>query len=123
MKRIDAVIRQQNLSCVKHHLSDIGVEGLTVTEVKGTGQQKRTEFYRGTAYNVEFLPMLLLTILADDEQIPEIVDAIVKGARTGKVGDGKIFVSQVEEIVRIRNGQIGRAALGRTNGVFASLAR
>jgi nitrogen regulatory protein PII len=111
MKRIDAVIREQNLEGVKNRLHDIGVEGLTIAEVKGYGQQKRIDYYRGNQYLVDLLPKLLLTIIAADEQVPEILEAIVQGARTGKIGDGKIFVSSLEEVVRIRSGQIDRAAV------------
>ena len=111
MKRIDAVIREQSLDNVKTQLMRIGVEGLTVAEVKGFGQQKRTEVYRGVKYLVPYFPNLLVTIIARDDQVTEIVDAILEGARTGKIGDGKVFVSSLEEVVRIRNGEIGKAAV------------
>jgi len=111
MKRIDAVIREQSLDNVKTQLKRIGVEGLTVAEVKGFGQQKRTEVYRGVKYLVPYFPNLLVTIIARDDQVTEIVDAILEGARTGKIGDGKVFVSSLEEVVRIRNGEIGKAAV------------
>lgn len=110
MKRIDAVIREQNLDNVKTQLIRIGVEGLTAAKVMGFGQQKRTEVYRGVKYLVPFRN-LLLTIIARDDQVTEIVDAILEGARTGKIGDGKVFVSSLEEVVRIRNGEIGKAAV------------
>jgi len=110
MKRIDAVIRKRNLDNVKTQLMRIGVEGLTVAEVMGFGLQKRTEVYRGVKYVVPF-PNLLLTIIARDDQVTEIVDAILEGARTGKIGDGKVFVSSLDEVVRIRNGEIGKAAV------------
>ncbi len=94
MKRIDAVIRQGSLDEVRERLTNIGVEGLTVTEVIGFGRQKgHSEFYRGCEYKVDFHPKLLLTIVAREDQVEEILEAIVGGARTGKIGDGKIFVT------------------------------
>jgi nitrogen regulatory protein P-II 1 len=112
MKKIDAVIRQENLGDVRERLTNIGVEGLTVTEVVGFGRQRgHTEFYRGCEYKVDFHPKLLLTILASDDQVEDILNAIVEGARTGKIGDGKIMVTPVEEVVRIRTGEIGKAAV------------
>jgi nitrogen regulatory protein PII len=112
MKRIDAVIRQANLDNVRERLTNAGVEGLTVTEVMGFGRQKgRTEIYRGAEYRVDFHPKLLLTILAREDQVAEILEAIAQGARTGRIGDGKIFVTTVEEVVRIRTGEIGEAAV------------
>jgi nitrogen regulatory protein P-II 1 len=112
MKKIDAVIRQENLGDVRDRLTNVGVEGLTVTEVVGFGRQRgHTEFYRGCEYKVDFHPKLLLTILASDDQVEEILNAIVEGARTGKIGDGKIMVTPVEEVVRIRTGEIGKAAV------------
>ena len=112
MKKIDAVIRQENLGDVRERLTNVGVEGLTVTEVVGFGRQRgHTEFYRGCEYKVDFHPKLLLTILASDDQVEDILNAIVEGARTGKIGDGKIMVTTVEEVVRIRTGEIGKAAV------------
>jgi nitrogen regulatory protein PII len=112
MKRIDAVIRQQNLGEVRDRLTSVGVEGLTVTEVVGFGRQRgHTEIYRGCEYKVDFHPKLLLTILAREDQVNEILDAIVEGARTGHIGDGKIMVTTVDEVVRIRTGEIDKAAL------------
>jgi len=112
MKRIDAVIRQKNLDEVRERLVNIGVEGLTMTGVLGFGRQKgRTEVYRGCEYHVDFHPKLLLTIVAPDDQVEEIVQAISAGARTGQIGDGKIFVTSVDEVVRIRTGEIDRAAV------------
>ncbi len=111
MKRIDAIIRTQNLEPVKDHLIAIGVEGLTVAQVQGFGRQKGREVYRGAEYIVEFLPKLHLTVIATDEQTPLIVDAIMESARTGKIGDGKIFVSAIEEVVRIRSGEWNHAAV------------
>jgi nitrogen regulatory protein P-II 1 len=112
MKRIDAVIRQGSLDEVRERLTNVGVEGLTLTEVIGFGRQKgHSEFYRGCEYKVDFHPKLLLTILADEDQVEDILDAIIGGARTGKIGDGKIFVTQVDEVVRIRTGEIDKAAV------------
>jgi len=112
MKRIDAVIKPFKLDEVKDRLSALGVTGLTVTEVKGFGRQKgHTELYRGAEYTVDFLPKVLLTILASEDRVSEIVEAIVQGARTGKIGDGKIFVTSLDEVVRIRTGERGRDAI------------
>jgi nitrogen regulatory protein P-II 1 len=111
MKRIDAIIRSQCLNNVKDRLTEIGVEGLTVAEVKGFGRQKGREVYRGVEYTVEFLPKNLVMIIADDEHVPEIIEAIIAGARTGKIGDGKIFVTAIEEVVRIRSGEWNHAAV------------
>ena len=112
MKRIDAIIRQENLDNVRECLTSIGVEGLTVMDVLGFGRQMgRTEVYRGCEYRVDFHRKLLLTILARDDQVDEIVDAVIHGARTGKIGDGKIVVTSIDEVVRIRTGEIGKAAV------------
>jgi nitrogen regulatory protein PII len=112
MKRIDAIIRPHHLEDVKNRLIGIGVEGITVSEVRGFGRQKgHTEVYRGTEYAVDLLPKIQLTILTSDEQAPKILDAITEGARTGKIGDGKIFVTALEEVIRIRTGDRGDAAL------------
>ncbi len=111
MKRIDAVIRIQHLDMVRERLIEAGVEGMTVAEVIGFGRHKgHTEFYRGCEYKTDFQRKVLVTIIARDKQVDAIVDAIVKGARTGRIGDGKIFVSSLEEVVRIRTGEIGAAA-------------
>jgi nitrogen regulatory protein PII len=112
MKRIEAIIRPHQLDEVKTRLIGIGVEGITVTEVRGFGRQKgHTEVYRGTEYAVELVPKLQITILASDELAPKILGAITDGARTGKIGDGKIFVTALEEVIRIRTGDHGEAAL------------
>ena len=111
MKRIDAIIRTQNLEPVKDQLVAIGVEGITVAEVRGLGRQKGRETYRGVEYVIDFLPKLHLTVIATDEHAPHIVDAIIEGARTGKIGDGKIFVSAVEGVIRIRSGEWNHAAV------------
>ena len=111
MKRIDAVIRQESLDNVGHRLTDIAGEGLTVTEAIGFGHQRgHTSFYRGCEYRIDFHPKLLVTVIAFEDQVSEILDAIVQGARTGQAGDGKIFVTAIEEVVRIRTGESNRAA-------------
>jgi nitrogen regulatory protein P-II 1 len=112
MKRIDAIIRPQNLDSVKEQLAAISVEALTIAEVRGFGRQKgHHEFYRGAEYAVDFIPKLMLTILAADNRVDEIVKAIIAGARTGKMGDGKIFVTPLDEVVRIRTGESGDSAI------------
>ncbi len=111
MKRIDAVIRQGNLDNVRDRLLAAGVEGLTVTEVLGFGRQKgHTEFYRGCQYQINFHPKFLLTVLVREDQLDEALTAIVSGARTGKIGDGNIFVTSLEDVVRIRTAEINQAA-------------
>jgi nitrogen regulatory protein P-II 1 len=112
MKRIDAIIKPFKLDDVKDRLARVGVQGLTVNEVKGFGRQKgHTELYRGAEYVVDFLPKVQITLLVPDERVAETVDAIIEGARTGKIGDGKIFVTAVEEVVRIRTGERGTGAV------------
>jgi len=106
------VIKPFKLDDVKQRLQAIGARGITVTEVKGYGRQKgHTEVYRGSEYVVEFVPKVLLTILVEDDQVTSIIDAIIHTARTGQIGDGKIFVSPVEDVVRIRTNERGAAAL------------
>lgn len=112
MKRIEAVIKPFKLDEVREALSEIGVTGLTVTEVKGFGRQKgHTELYRGAEYVVDFLPKVKLDIIVADALVDPVLDAIIKAARTGKIGDGKIFVSSVEQVVRIRTGETNEAAI------------
>jgi nitrogen regulatory protein PII len=112
MKRIDSIIRPHQLDEVKSRLNSIGVQGITVTEVRGFGRQKgHTEVYRGTEYAVDFLPKIQITILASDELVPGILEAITEGARTGNIGDGKIFVTALEQVIRIRTGERGETAL------------
>ncbi|MBZ5642062.1 MAG: P-II family nitrogen regulator [Acidobacteriia bacterium] len=111
MKRIEAIIKPNCLEKVKGRLAEIGVEGMTVAELSGMGREKAREFYRGAEYVVEFLPRISLMILAEDKRAPEIIDAIIAGARTGKAGDGKIFVTPVEEVVSIRSGAWNHAAV------------
>ena len=111
MKKIEAVIKPFKLDEVREALSEVGVTGLTVTEVKGFGRQKgHTELYRGAEYVVDFLPKVKVEVVAADKDVQNILDAIIKAARTGKIGDGKIFVSSVEHVLRIRTGEIGESA-------------
>ena len=112
MKLITAVIKPFKLEEVKDALAAAGVEGMTVTEVKGFGRQKgHTEIYRGSEYTVDFLPKVKLEVAVADEIVALVVEAIVKGARTGKIGDGKVFVLPLEEVVRIRTDERGESAL------------
>jgi nitrogen regulatory protein P-II 1 len=112
MKKIEAIIKPFKLDEVKEALHGINVEGITVTEVKGFGRQKgHTEVYRGAEYAVDFLPKIKIEVVTAEELTADVVDAIVKAARTGKIGDGKIFVSPVDEAVRIRTGEKGKEAL------------
>ena len=112
MKKIEAIIKPFKLDDVREALSDIGVNGLTVTEVKGFGRQKgHTELYRGAEYVVDFLPKIKLELVIADAIVDSAVEAIVKAAHTGKIGDGKIFVSAVEQVIRIRTGETGEAAV------------
>lgn len=112
MKKIEAIIKPFKLEDVKDALGQIGVEGMTVGEVKGFGRQKgHTEIYRGSEYTVDFLPKIKLELVLADDQVEAAVDAIVKAARTGKIGDGKVFVCPVEDAVRIRTGEKAEKAL------------
>lgn len=112
MKKIEAIIKPFKLDEVREALSDIGVNGLTVTEVKGFGRQKgHTELYRGAEYVVDFLPKIKLELVVAELVVESAVDAIIKAAHTGKIGDGKIFVSSVEQVIRIRTGETGEAAV------------
>ena len=112
MKKIEAIIKPFKLEEVKDALSDIGVEGMTVTEVKGFGRQKgHTEIYRGSEYTVDFLPKIKLELVLPDGRVDAAVAAIVKAAKTGKIGDGKVFVSAVDDAVRIRTDEKGDAAV------------
>jgi nitrogen regulatory protein P-II 1 len=112
MKKIEAVIKPFKLEEVKSALAALGVQGMTVAEVKGFGRQKgHTEIYRGSEYTVDFLPKVKIEVVLADAQAAAAVDAIVKAAKTGKIGDGKIFVSAVESIVRIRTGETGEQAV------------
>ncbi|MBI5492711.1 MAG: P-II family nitrogen regulator [Deltaproteobacteria bacterium] len=112
MKKVEAIIKPFKLDDVKKALSEINVEGMTVTEVKGFGRQKgHTEFYRGAEYTVDFLPKIKIEIVTAEEMAPKVVEAIVLAAKTGKIGDGKIFVTSIEETIRIRTGEGGKNAL------------
>jgi nitrogen regulatory protein P-II 1 len=112
MKKIEAVVKPFKLDEVREALSEIGVTGLTVTEVKGFGRQKgHTELYRGAEYVVDFLPKVKVEVILQDALVDRAIEAIVKAARTGKIGDGKIFVTTVEQVVRIRTGESGEAAI------------
>jgi len=112
MKKIEAIFKPFKLDEVREALSDIGVSGLTVTEVKGFGRQKgHTELYRGAEYVVDFLPKVKVDVVVPDKMLEQAIDAIIKSARTGKIGDGKIFVTAVEQVVRIRTGESGEAAV------------
>jgi len=112
MKKIEAIIKPFKLEEVKDALGEIGIEGMTVTEVKGFGRQKgHTEIYRGSEYTVDFLPKIKLELVLTDKQVDAAVATIVKAAKTGKIGDGKVFVSPVESAVRIRTDEKGDAAV------------
>jgi nitrogen regulatory protein P-II 1 len=112
MKKIEAVVKPFKLDEVREALSEIGVTGLTVTEVKGFGRQKgHTELYRGAEYVVDFLPKVKVEVVVADTLADQAIEAIVKAARTGKIGDGKIFVTSVEQVVRIRTGETDEAAV------------
>jgi nitrogen regulatory protein P-II 1 len=112
MKKIEAIIKPFKLEEVKDALSELGIEGMTVTEVKGFGRQKgHTEIYRGSEYTVDFLPKIKLEIVAPDERVDSAIAAIVKGAKTGKIGDGKVFVSTIDDAIRIRTDERGDKAV------------
>ena len=112
MKKIEAIVKPFKLEEVKDALSQVGVRGMTVAEVKGFGRQRgHKEIYRGAEYEVDFVPKVKLEIVVEDEMAPLVIEAIAKSARTGKIGDGKIFVSPVEEAIRIRTGERGADAL------------
>lgn len=112
MKFVTAILKPFKLDDVREALSEVGVTGITVTEVKGFGRQKgHTELYRGAEYVVDFLPKVKLEVAVTDEQLDAVIDAITKTANTGKIGDGKIFISDLEQVVRIRTGETGAEAL------------
>jgi len=112
MKKIEAIIKPFKLEEVKEALSGVGVEGMTVSEVKGFGRQKgHTEIYRGSEYTVDFLPKMKVEVVLPDSQVASAVDAIIKSAKTGKIGDGKVFVSPIENVTRIRTGETGEDAV------------
>ena len=112
MKKIEAIIKPFKLDEVKEALHDVGVSGITMTEAKGFGRQKgHTELYRGAEYVVDFLPKVKLEIVVDDDMAARVVEAIAAAAQTGRIGDGKIFVSNIEEVIRIRTGETGNDAV------------
>ena len=112
MKKIEAIIRPFKLDEVKEALVEEGVRGLTISEVRGYGRQKgHTETYRGSEYRIEFIPKIKIEVVIDNDQVDKVVDAILRTAKTGQVGDGKIFVSDVQEAIRIRTEESGREAL------------
>ena len=112
MKKIEAIIKPFKMEDVKTALADLGIQGMTVMEVKGFGRQKgHTEIYRGSEYTVDFLPKIKIEVVVTDIQASPVVDAIIKAAKTGKIGDGKIFVSTVEKVIRIRTGETDELAV------------
>ncbi|HSN41802.1 MAG TPA: P-II family nitrogen regulator [Burkholderiales bacterium] len=112
MKKIEAIFKPFKLDEVREALSEIGVSGLTVTEVKGFGRQKgHTELYRGAEYVVDFLPKVKVEVVVPDKLLEGAIDAIIKAARTGKIGDGKIFITGVDQVIRIRTGETDEAAI------------
>ena len=112
MKKIEAIIRPFRIDDVREALAEMGVKGMTLTEVKGYGRQKgHTELYRGSEYQIDFLPKIKLEVIVPDKMLDDVIEAIVKTAKTGQVGDGKIFVYPVEDAVRVRTGESGEAAL------------
>jgi len=112
MKKIEAIIKPFKLDEVKDKLNDLGIQGITVTEVKGFGRQKgHTELYRGAEYVVDFLPKIKMEIVIGDTQVEDVINAIGKAAQTGRIGDGKIFITNIEEAVRIRTGERGEDAV------------
>jgi len=112
MKKVDAIIKPFKLDEVKDKLNEIGIKGITVTEVKGFGRQKgHTELYRGAEYVVDFLPKIKLEIIIPDELLDDVIESIMKTAQTGRIGDGKIFVTAIEDTIRIRTGERGQDAV------------
>ena len=112
MKKVEAIIKPFKLEEVKEALSNVGIKGLTVIEVKGFGRQKgHKELYRGAEYEIEFLPKVKLEVIVPESELENVVEAIVSSARTGRLGDGKVFVSPIEEVVRIRTGERGEEAI------------
>ena len=112
MKKIEAIIKPFKLDEVKESLQNIGIQGLTVTEIKGFGRQKgHTELYRGAEYIVDFLPKIKIELIVDDSILNQVIDEIIKSSKTGKIGDGKIFVSNIDQAIRIRTGEEGSDAI------------
>ena len=112
MKKIEAIVKPFKVEDVKDALAEVGVDGMTVSEVKGFGRQKgHTEIYRGSEYTVDFLPKVKFEVVVEDGQVPRVVDAVVRAAKTGKIGDGKVFVYAVDEVIRIRTEERGSDAI------------
>jgi nitrogen regulatory protein P-II 1 len=112
MKKIEAIVKPFKLDEVKNALTKIGVQGMTVSEVKGFGRQRgHTEVYRGAEYTIDFVPKSKIELIVVDELVPQVIETIEKAAKTGKIGDGKIFLSSVDEVIRIRTGERGRDAI------------
>lgn len=112
MKKVEAIIKPFKLDEVKEALNEIGIQGITISEVKGFGRQKgHTELYRGAEYVVDFIPKIKIEIIVADSILPQVVETIEKAAKTGRIGDGKIFVTNIEEVIRIRTGETGEDAL------------
>ena len=112
MKKIEAIIKPFKLDEVKERLSEVGIQGMTVSEVKGFGRQKgHTELYRGAEYIVDFLPKVKVEVIVKDDLLQKVIDAVIGSAKTGRIGDGKIFVSTVGEVIRIRTGETGTNAI------------
>lgn len=112
MKKIEAIIKPHKLDSVKQKLNDLGLAGMTITEVKGFGRQRgHKEIYRGAEYHIDFIPKIKIEIIVEAEAVEKVVEGIIETARTGSIGDGKIFVYPVEEVVRIRTGERGREAI------------
>ncbi len=112
MKKIEAIVRHFKVEDVKEALTKLGVSGMTITEVRGFGRQKgHTEMYRGTEYRVDFVPKVKIEVAVDDGKLASAIDAIVKAAQTGQIGDGKIFVSDLKDVIRIRTGETGAGAM------------
>jgi nitrogen regulatory protein P-II 1 len=112
MKKIEAIVKPFKLDDVKNALTKIGIQGMTVTEVKGFGRQKgHTEVYRGAEYKIDFLPKVKIELIVTDEMVTQVIENIERTAKTGKIGDGKIFLSSVEEVIRIRTGECGKDAI------------
>jgi len=112
MKKIEAIIKPFKLDEVKNALTKIGVQGMTVTEVKGFGRQKgHTEVYRGAEYKIDFVPKVKIELITSADMLPQVIETLQRAARTGKIGDGKIFISPVDEVIRIRTGERGKDAI------------
>jgi nitrogen regulatory protein P-II 1 len=112
MKKIESIVKPFKLDEVKNALTKIGVQGMTITEVKGFGRQRgHTEVYRGAEYTIDFIPKIKIDLIVSDELVPQVIETIERAARTGKIGDGKIFLSSVEEVIRIRTGERGKDAI------------